>query len=51
MAVPVEKIYQWLDKTDIPFYQLTDGKEKKLRFEVNELLQWYSLFSSEQSDF
>ena len=51
LAVPVEKIYQWLDKTDIPFYQVTDGKEKKLRFEVNELLQWYGLFSSEQNDF
>jgi excisionase family DNA binding protein len=50
LGAPIEQIYRWLEKTDIPFYQVTDGKEKKLRFDVDELFQWYSLFSSEQSD-
>ena len=48
LGVPVERIYQWLDKTDIPFYQTTEGKEKAIRFEIDELLQWYSAFCSSQ---
>lgn len=48
LGVPVERIYQWLDKTDIPFYQTTEGKNKAIRFEVNELLHWYSVFYSSQ---
>ncbi|RJP73368.1 MAG: DNA-binding protein [Candidatus Abyssobacteria bacterium SURF_17] len=46
LGVPVERIYKWLDESDIPFYQLTEGKRKAIRFEINELLQWFSTFSS-----
>jgi excisionase family DNA binding protein len=46
LGVPVERIYQWLDKADIPFYQVAEGKSKAIRFEINELLQWYSAFCS-----
>lgn len=49
LGVPVEQIYQWLDKTDIPFYHITEGKSKAIRFEINELLHWYSIFSSTES--
>ncbi|MBI5116342.1 helix-turn-helix domain-containing protein [Candidatus Poribacteria bacterium] len=45
IGVPVERIYKWLDETDIPFYQVTEGKKKAIRFEINELLQWYSAFT------
>ena len=48
LGVPVERIHQWLGKTDIPFYYVTDGKNKAMRFEINELLHWYSLFCSSQ---
>ena len=48
LGVPIERIYQWLDKADIPFYQVTDGKNKAIRFEINELLQWYSAFCSSE---
>lgn len=50
LGVPVEQIYKWLDKVDIPFYQVTDGKKKAIRFEVNELLQWYTAFVSSNSN-
>jgi excisionase family DNA binding protein len=46
LGVPVEKIYKWLDQADIPFYQVTEGKKKAIRFEIDELLQWYSTFVS-----
>jgi hypothetical protein len=46
IGVPVERIYKWLDETDIPFYQVTEGKKKAIRFEINELLQWYSAFTA-----
>jgi hypothetical protein len=49
LGVPVERIHQWLGKTDIPFYYVTDGKEKAMRFEINELLHWYSAFCSSQN--
>ena len=48
LGVPVERIYQWLDKTDIPFYQTMDGKNKAIRFDIDELLQWYSAFCASQ---
>jgi hypothetical protein len=48
LGVPVEQIHQWLGKTDIPFYYVTDGRSKAMRFEINELLHWYSLFCSNQ---
>lgn len=48
LGVPVERIHQWLGKTDIPFYYVTDGKDKAMRFEINELLHWYSTFCSSQ---
>jgi len=46
LGIPIEQLYRWLDGTDIPFYQVTDGKKKAIRFEINELLQWYGEFSS-----
>ncbi len=46
LGVPVERIYKWLDDTDIPFYQVTEGRKKAIRFEIDELLQWYSAFSA-----
>ncbi len=46
LGVKVEQIYKWLDKADIPFYHVTDGKKKAIRFEVDELLSWYSEFIS-----
>ncbi|UCD57852.1 MAG: helix-turn-helix domain-containing protein [Candidatus Hydrogenedentota bacterium] len=42
LGVHVEQIYKWLDGTDIPFYQVTEGNRKAIRFDVNELLQWHS---------
>jgi hypothetical protein len=42
LGVHVEQIYKWLDGADIPFYQVTEGNRKAIRFDVNELLQWYS---------
>lgn len=50
IGVPVERIYKWLDESDIPFYQVTEGKKKAIRFEIDELLQWYSAFSSGGGD-
>ena len=49
IGVPVEQIYKWLDKEDIPFYQVTDGGKKAIRFEVDELVAWYSVFISSKS--
>jgi len=49
LGVPVEQIYKWLDKVDIPFYHVTDGKKKAIRFEINELLQWYTGFISNKN--
>jgi len=49
LGVPVEQIYKWLDKVDIPFYQVTDGRKKAIRFEINELLQWYTGFISNKN--
>ena len=46
LGVPVEQIYKWLDRADIPFYQVTEGKKKAIRFEIDELLQWYGTFVS-----
>ena len=45
LGVPVENIYKWLDEEDIPFYQITEDKQKTIRFEINEVLQWYSTFA------
>jgi len=47
LGVTVEQIYKWLDDSDIPFYQVTEGKRKAIRFEINELLQWHSAFASQ----
>lgn len=44
LGVTIEQIYKWLDKADIPFYQVTEGKRKAIRFDVNELLKWHSSF-------
>ncbi|GAB4342060.1 MAG: hypothetical protein Kow0099_19260 [Candidatus Abyssubacteria bacterium] len=44
LGVPVEQIYKWLDESDIPFYQITEGKRKAIRFEINELIQWHRAF-------
>ncbi len=41
LGVTVEQVYKWLDESDIPFYQVTDGKRRAIRFEIDELLQWY----------
>ncbi len=46
IGVPVEQIYKWLDESDIPFYQVTEGKKKAIRFEIDELLQWYGAFTA-----
>jgi excisionase family DNA binding protein len=48
LGVPVERIYRWLDKTDIPFCKISEGKNEKLRFEVSDLLRWYGDFSPGQ---
>jgi excisionase family DNA binding protein len=50
LGVPVEQIYKWLDRADIPFYQVTEGKKKAIRFEIDELLQWYGTFVSTTDD-
>ena len=47
LGVTVEQIYKWLDNTDIPFYQVTEGKRRAIRFEISELLEWYSTFTPE----
>lgn len=47
LGVTVEQIYKWLDDSDIPFYQVTEGKRKAIRFEINELVQWHSAFASQ----
>jgi hypothetical protein len=44
LGVTIEQLYKWLDNSDIPFYQVTEGKRKAIRFEVNELLHWHSQF-------
>ncbi len=44
LETSVEQIYKWLGNADIPFYQVTDGKRRMIRFEINELLQWYNTF-------
>jgi excisionase family DNA binding protein len=44
LETSIEQIYKWLGDADIPFYQITEGKRKVIRFEINELLQWYSAF-------
>jgi len=44
LGVSVEQMYKWLDDTDVPFYQVTDGKRKAIRFEIGELLEWFSAF-------
>jgi excisionase family DNA binding protein len=44
LGVPVEQMYKWLDESDIPFYQVTEGKRKAIRFEIGELLQWHRAF-------
>ncbi|RJP17069.1 MAG: hypothetical protein C4520_17865 [Candidatus Abyssobacteria bacterium SURF_5] len=46
LGVTIEQVYKWLDSTDIPFCQVTDGKRKAIRFEVNELMQWHSKFAA-----
>jgi excisionase family DNA binding protein len=48
LGVPVERIYRWLDKTDIPFCKVNEGKNEKLRFEASDLLRWYGDFSPGQ---
>ena len=50
LGVPIEQIYKWLDRADIPFYQVTEGKKKAIRFEIDELLEWYSTFVSTTDD-
>ncbi len=50
LGVPIEQIYKWLDKSDIPFYQVTEGKRRAIRFEINELLQWHSALGHRQTD-
>lgn len=50
IGVPVERIYKWLDESDIPFYQVTEGKKKAIRFEIDELLQWYGAFTARGGD-
>ena len=47
LGVRVEQIYKWLDDTEIPFYQVTEGKRKAIRFEISELLEWYSTYIPE----
>lgn len=44
LETSVEQIYKWLGNADIPFYQITEGKRRVIRFEINELLQWYNTF-------
>jgi len=50
LGVKVEQIYKWRDKADIPFYHVTDGKKKAIRFEIDELLSWYSEFISSNNN-
>lgn len=44
LGVTIEQIYKWLDNSNIPFYQVTEGKRKAIRFEINELLHWHGQF-------
>jgi excisionase family DNA binding protein len=46
LEISVEQIYKWLGDSDVPFYQITEGNRKVIRFEINELLQWYNTFIS-----
>jgi excisionase family DNA binding protein len=45
LGVSIEQVYKWLDNSDIPFYQVTEGKRRALRFEIDELLHWHSHFA------
>lgn len=47
LGVTVEQVYKWLDDTDIPFYHVTEGKRKSIRFDIGELLEWFSAFAPE----
>jgi excisionase family DNA binding protein len=42
LETTTEQIYKWLGNSDIPFYQVSEGKRKVIRFEIDELLQWHS---------
>lgn len=42
LETTTEQIYKWLGNSDIPFYQISEGKRKVIRLEINELLQWHS---------
>jgi excisionase family DNA binding protein len=50
LGVSIETLYKWLDSSDIPFYQVTEGKRKAIRFEVNELLHWHSQYTRRSHD-
>jgi hypothetical protein len=50
LGVSIEQMYKWLDNSDIPFYQVTEGKRRALRFEINELLHWHGNFTRKYTD-
>lgn len=51
LGVSVEQVYKWVDDTDIPFYHVTEGRRKTIRFDISELLEWYSTFVPGNSRF
>jgi len=50
VGVSIEQLYKWLDNSDIPFYQVTEGKRRAIRFEINELLQWHGKLARRHTD-
>jgi len=47
LGVSVEQMYKWLDQTDMPFYHVSEGNRKAIRFEVEELLTWHGAFKKD----